>query len=130
MFKNRTNLYIKSSLDRKTEFIGLTNEISESIGHDFPANVLAPLLLSLDASDFISILLDEIFFTVITILSILAIILIYSLLLADVEEKTFEYGLVRCLGMTHGSIMKVLFSQAVTFSFPAILMALLLSFWI
>jgi ABC-type antimicrobial peptide transport system permease subunit len=123
-------LYMRSSSERREKFVALTNEIASSLGYDNGISIITPLLAALDASDFISILLDEIFFTVITILAVLAIILIYSLLLADVEEKTFEYGLIRCLGITQKVIMELLFTQATTFAVPAILLALLLSFWL
>ena len=121
---------MKSSIQRNADFVRVTDDIAKNIGYDFDAFIIAPLNMALVASDFIRILLDEIFFTVITILSVLAVILIFSLLLADTEEKTFEYGLLRCLGITHQSIMKLLATQALSFSMAGILSGLLVAFWI
>ena len=36
--------------------------------------------------------------TVVFFLGILSIVLIYSLMLSDVDEKTYEYGMLRALG--------------------------------
>ena len=37
-------------------------------------------------------------FTIIAFLAILSTQLIYSLMLSDVEQKTFEFGMLRALG--------------------------------
>jgi ABC-type antimicrobial peptide transport system permease subunit len=38
---------------------------------------------------------------------LLGILLIYSLLLNDVEEKTYEYGMLRALGFKQRSLIQV-----------------------
>jgi ABC-type antimicrobial peptide transport system permease subunit len=53
-------------------------------------------------------------------LAILGIILIYSLLMGKVEEKTYEYGMLRALGMKKVSLIHIMVSQAFYFSIPGI----------
>jgi ABC-type lipoprotein release transport system permease subunit len=53
------------------------------------------------------------------VLSVLAVILIISLLLSDVEEKTFEYGMLRTLGLRKGSLFQLLMMQVLLHSFLA-----------
>lgn len=86
----------------------------------------------------------------IAILTILAILLIISLLLSDVEGKTFEYGMLRTLGLNQGDLIGLLmmqvrcgccqtlyvhslrrpisYPQALHFSIPGIFIGLLVSF--
>jgi len=56
--------------------------------------------------------LDNIFGTVIAIIVVLGIMLIYSLLLNDVEAKTYEYGMLRALGMRNKVLIQVLFQTS------------------
>jgi len=48
---------------------------------------------------------------VIGVLVILASMLIYSLLLSGVEEKTFEYGMLRSLGLPKKELIMLLSLQ-------------------
>jgi len=54
---------------------------------------------------------QQLFFSIISVLCLLMVILIYSLLMADVEEKTFEYGMIRSLGLHHSVLIIILFFQ-------------------
>jgi len=59
---------------------------------------------------------------------ILAILLIYSLLLSDVEEKTFEYGMLRTLGMPQRVLILLLIIQAFYFAAPGLFLGFLVCF--
>ncbi|RKP17956.1 hypothetical protein ROZALSC1DRAFT_30291 [Rozella allomycis CSF55] len=113
--------YMKSTTERKKDFILLTNSIVGSLGDDFDATFSLPLNTALQTSSFISILLDEVLFAVVVVLSMLAVILIYSLLLADIQEKTFEFGMLRTLGLNKNNLLRLLTIQSFYFSLPAIL---------
>ena len=54
----------------------------------------------------------------------MGIMLIYSLLLSDVEDKTYEYGMLRALGLPHNSLIELLLIQAVFYAVPGIVMGL------
>ena len=43
--------------------------------------------------------------TVVFFLGILSVVLIYSLMLSDVDEKTYEYGMLRALGFKSKSLI-------------------------
>ncbi|EPZ33956.1 hypothetical protein O9G_003476 [Rozella allomycis CSF55] len=121
IFKDRLSAYMKSTTERKKDFILLTNSIVGSLGDDFDATFSLPLNTALQTSSFISILLDEVLFAVVVVLSMLAVILIYSLLLADIQEKTFEFGMLRTLGLNKNNLLRLLTIQSFYFSLPAIL---------
>ena len=128
MLTDRLTIYTLSSTDRDLAMLAVSNEVSDHLGIDFAAEVTYPLVLGVDATNFIRIFLDEIFFAVIGVLVILAVMLIYALLLSDVEERTFEYGMLRTLGMRQVVLVPLLVMQSLLFSVPGILAGFLVCF--
>lgn len=47
-------------------------------------------------------------FTVVFFLFILSVILIYSLMVSDVDEKTYEFGMLRALGYRKNSLVSLI----------------------
>ncbi len=56
-------------------------------------------------------------------------LLIYSLLLNDVDAKTYEYGMLRALGMPARTLIQLLTTKAVMFALPAVCCGLAIA-WI
>jgi len=81
----------------------------------------------------ITVFMHTIMSTIIAFLGLLCIQLIYSLMLSDVEEKTFEFGMLRALGFNKRNILITIIMQAFTFSIPGLLsgmaVAALLNFY-
>jgi ABC-type antimicrobial peptide transport system permease subunit len=84
-----------------------------------------PILRLLFQTRFISLFLGLIITIIITILSILAVILIYSLLLINVETKTFEFGVMRMLGMTKTGIISLVLLSSFSYSLPGWIIGLI-----
>ncbi|KNE73088.1 hypothetical protein AMAG_17243 [Allomyces macrogynus ATCC 38327] len=125
MIRDRLAIYTMSDTDRNRAIIEVANDVMRLIGLFAPVDLVDVLNLALKGTSFIRVFMDEIFFTVIAVLSLLAVLLIYSLLLADVEEKTFEYGMLRTLGLRQTSLIHLLILQSIHFSVPAIGLGLL-----
>lgn len=53
--------------------------------------------------------------------------MIYALILGDVEAKTYEYGMLRALGLPHNTLSAVLCIQTAAFSIPGILLGLIIA---
>lgn len=119
---NRMECYTKSHGDAKTEIMKFTNEVANSLGLNFTAEYNSVLFLAVNSSEVLMVFLDELFFSIISVLCLLMVILIYSLLMADVEEKTFEYGMIRSLGLHHSVLIIILFFQSLFFSLPGIIL--------
>ncbi|KAI9220627.1 hypothetical protein BC828DRAFT_383053 [Blastocladiella britannica] len=124
MVANRSSIYAMSTTDRQRALVRITDAMAMSVGLSAPFDTMAVLSSALQGTQFIQIFMSQIFFTVVTVLSVLAAMLIYSLLLADVEEKTFEYGMLRSLGMEQSSLIGLLITQSLGFSVPAIVAGL------
>jgi len=50
---------------------------------------------------------------------VIDVILIYSIMLNDVEERTYEFAMLRTLGFKNTSLVVLLIVQALFFSLPA-----------
>lgn len=46
--------------------------------------------------------------TSVFLLIILSVILIYSLMLGDVDDKTYEFGMLRALGLKENSLISLI----------------------
>lgn len=58
---------------------------------------------------------------IVAFLAILCTQLIYSLMLSDVEEKTYEFGMLRALGFNTKNVGVTILMQAVSFAVPGLL---------
>nr|CAG4716010.1 unnamed protein product [Naegleria fowleri] len=127
-FKDRFPAYLKSDNERTDQMIQITNGMVDSLGVSYPVAYTLPLLSALSATKFISLFIDQIFIGVVVMLAILGVVLIFALLLSNVEEKTYEYGMLRALGLRQYSLIQVILAQSMYFAIPAIIIAMILAF--
>ena len=73
----------------------------------FDANVTSetPIESKLHGVRAILVFMNIIMATIVAFLGILSVQLIYSLMLSDVEEKTYDFGMLRALGFNTQNIM-------------------------
>lgn len=128
MYRNRFETYVKDSDGLNADMIDFTNEVADAIGYTYPASFTLPISTALTPLYFIRLFLDQIFTFVVVVLILLGGLLIYSLLLSNVEEKTYEYGMLRALGMQSYVLIELLVTQSLSFSLPGIALGLLASF--
>lgn len=125
---DRIASYMGSYPEAKKAIIEWTNAVSLGIGLDFQASFQAELIVTLSVTQYLRIFMDQIFTSVSVILIGLGATLIYSLLIADINEKTFEYGMLRALGLHNRSLIVILTVQALFYCIPGILVGLLGAF--
>ena len=58
----------------------------------------------------------------------LAVMLVYSLMLSDVEEKTYEFGMLRAVGFKQQSLIMLLSIQSMFYALPGLLLGLLAAY--
>eukprot|EP00494_Astrolonche_serrata_P018129 UN18321 len=61
---------------------------------------------------------------------ILGVLLIYSLLLNDVDSRTYEYGMLRSLGMKQILLVEIINWKSLSFALPGLGIGLLFAFLI
>ena len=64
--------------------------------------------------------------TVIVFLFILDFIVIYTIMLSDVEVRTYDFAMLRCLGFKNSSLVILLVMQALLYSIPATVIGFIL----
>lgn len=54
--------------------------------------------------------------------------LLYSLMLSDVDEKTYEYGMLRALGFKKEHLVRVISLKSFGFSIPGLIFGVMVAF--
>lgn len=73
-------------------------------------------------------LIENFFFMVVFFLCLISFILIYSLMQSDVEERTYEFAMLRTMGMRNRNLMVILAIQSSLFSIPGLMLGMLINF--
>lgn len=122
---NRIEYYKESDYDKiQTNLINFSSKIMYFLGFN-QIDSRFPILNLLFNFRFLSLFLGLIITIIITILSILSIILIYSLLLINVETRTFELGVLRLMGMSKMGIIIIVLLKSFSYSLPGWLFGLI-----
>lgn len=69
---------------------------------------------------FIQLFLVSTFVTIVVFMVILSAILIYSLMVSDIDERTYEMAMLRALGLRSSSILVMILIQSLIFAVPGI----------
>ena len=80
-----------------------------ALTQDANITVDLPIKKQLDQVNTVLIFLRTNIVTIIAFLVLLSAQLIYALMLADIETKTFEYGMLRALGMSKSNLAVTVF---------------------
>ena len=75
--------------------MSISDEFYQKLGKDNPSKPTIPLAEAVGGLLLLKLFLDNMIIIVIFLLLMLSILLIYSLMLSDVEEKTYEFGMLR-----------------------------------
>ena len=103
VLKNR--IYLYENMDRmEEEFIRITDRAFRLLGEDYPISLTLPLKETMQGFLLLKNFLDNINNIIIFILVVLGILLIYSLMNSNVNDKTYEFGMMRTLGLPKKAI--------------------------
>eukprot|EP01028_Stygiella_incarcerata_P000018 TRINITY_DN1002_c0_g1_i6.p1 TRINITY_DN1002_c0_g1~~TRINITY_DN1002_c0_g1_i6.p1 ORF type:complete len:995 (-),score=216.69 TRINITY_DN1002_c0_g1_i6:662-3646(-) len=127
---DRISTYTKEIKEMEKDFVHLTNDMSGRMGLDFAASWTFPLYTAILGSQFISLFLEQLFNMVLFLLISLGSMLIYSLLLSETEERTYEFGMLRALGFKGKGVLAIILTKAQAFSLPGIGVGFLFAFLI
>ncbi len=115
-YKNRLEAYQKSRAAMRKDIIEFSNSIYTSLGIDFAGENFVPLASYLDT--IIPILFRQSFLIVDVIVLVLSCLLIYNLMLENIADKVYEYGMLRALGLVKKDLSKILVFQALAYALP------------
>lgn len=101
-------------------------QIDEGLGF-YPVTVVSHLLHDLKKFTMSVLFLGLIFDLIVMLLVIISVLLIYSLLLQNIETKSFEIGVQRMVGLSKTGLIFMVFVQSGLFVLPAVFMGFTLS---
>ena len=99
---------IDNSNEMSSALIRKGRDIMERLTLFSNASISTPILESIKSIDMIRVFLSSSLSTIVFFLSILSIQLIYSLMLSDVDEKTYQYGMLRALGFRNKNLITLI----------------------
>lgn len=111
--------------DVRALVVNFASSLSYYIGFD-QISQSYPVLQFLNSLRFVSLFLSLIINVIITILTLLSTVLIYSLLMINVENRTFEMGVLRMIGMHRKGLIQLIIIQAFLYSIPGLVLGLVL----
>jgi hypothetical protein len=120
--------------DREEYYFGTLEQVNRKMINvqyemNLEMNVVSttPVKESLSGLYFIGLFLQSTFATIVFFMLLLSMMLIYSLMISDVDEKTYEMGMLRALGLRTVSIMQLVIIQSMLFSIPGVIIGIAIS---
>ena len=102
------------------------NEIVETLGF-YPIRLSMDVLRVMEISSQAILFMGLVFEIIIMMFVVLSVLLIYSLLLISVESKTFEFGVMRMIGLSKSGIVTMILIQSILFVLPSLAFGFLLA---
>lgn len=127
VLEDRIDIY-ESQSSMKEGMIEESNEIYDRLGLDHPSTITATLASTLETFYLFQDFLNNVFTQAMFLLIILSILLIYSLMNSNVEDKNYEFGMLRVLGMRQRSLIILLSLQSMFFALPGLALGFLVAF--
>ena len=103
-------------------------KIAESLTLETNYTITAPLKGQFNTTSTMKTFLDSTLITIIVFLSMLSAMLLYSLMLSDVDSKTYEYGMLRSLGFQKSHLLSMISMQSLLFSIPGLIAGIMVAF--
>lgn len=85
-----------------------------------------PILEQMQQTQFFALFVGLIISIILVVLSLLSVVLIYSLLMINVENRRFEMGLLRILGLKRIHLVELILVQAMWYGIPAWVIGLII----
>ena len=127
VLNDRINIYASPD-SIQSSLIKTSNCFYGGIGKAHASSMVAPLADCIKQFFLIKNFLDTLVFSTTFILLGLSVLLIYSLMVGDVNEKTYDYGMLRALGFRKLWVIFLLVLQSLVFAVPGIVLGLITAY--
>lgn len=121
--KDRTKLYMQ----KPEEFKRVANSLARPLALSANVSIAMPIRKQLETLEMVSHFLEEFIFTITFFLVLISLIVIYSLMQSDVEERTYEFAMLRTLGLKNTNILIILTIQSFLYSIPGLILGMLIN---
>lgn len=127
MYGRRLESYIKDVYGMEKDMFGFSNALAERLPLNYPVKFDSPLVVLMGVLYYLRLFLDQLLLSTEVFLLAIESYLIYSLLLAEVEDKVYDMGMLRALGMEQYTLIAVLSFMSLFFAVPAIVGGIILA---
>ena len=126
-YRQRLTSYVKDAYALVREMAEFSNQVGEKLGYDRALTITLPIFQALGPLKFVRAFLNQVFTSVTAVLVVHGSIVVYSLMISDAAARTYEYGMMRVLGLTHRSLALSMGMQAGYYAVPGVLLGQLAS---
>jgi hypothetical protein len=113
--------------DMRSALAEVSNAVSDAIGAGLGVTVTLPVATVLEPLKFLKLFLNQLFGACVLLIIVLASMAIYSLLISDVEQSTYEFGMLRALGLDVRSLGVLIAARAAYFTAPSLLLGIIVA---
>jgi len=128
IFKDKFNIYNKDAKSMRYYISNKVSEIIDSLGRNHMVNIETPLLDNFKLLDVVRTFLQVILFGIMAFLWLLSVLLVYSLMLGNVDERTYESSMLRALGFQKNDLIILIIIQGLIFAIPGSCLGLISSY--
>ena len=125
IIQNKFELYKLSKNEMRRKISSLTEKIIKVLGVKYPIQITTPIFTVMEQLEMGKVFLDNIFLAIVFFLWMLCVLLIYSLMLGNVDERTYEFGMLRSLGFKKDNLIILIIIQGFLFAIPGIFLGLI-----
>ena len=125
---DRLSYYMTSDVaEMRLSVFDETEKITRELGF-YPTQANTKLLTQMALYNVAILFIGLVFNVLIILFVVISVLLIYSLLMITTETKTFDFGVMRLVGLSSKGFVAMIFTQAVMFVIPSIVCAYICSF--
>ena len=128
IFKDKYEIYKKDQKSMRHYISDIASEITTLLGYNYQVNLQLPLYSIMSGVEVAKIFLQDIFIGIMFFLWMLCVLLIYSLMLGNVDERTYEFGMLRSLGFKKNNLIYLIIIQGLIFAIPGTILGLTTSY--
>ena len=123
--KDKFTTYSGSEQEQLTNLVESGNSLMKALSQDANVTVILPIKNALNIGQMTMDFINANYLLMIGFLTILSSLMIYALMLSDIDTKTFDFGMLRALGFNKGNIASTILVQASLIGLPALFIGLI-----
>ena len=124
IFKDKFDIYKKDQKSMRHYISDIAGQITTLLGENYQVNIQAPIYQIMSTVEVAKLFLQDIFIGIMFFLWILCVLLVYSLMLGNVDERTYEFGMMRSLGFKKNNLISLIILQGFIFAVPGTILGL------
>ena len=128
LLKNKFEIYKNDNPELSHYFAKLSEDIIRAIGLKNKVNIKAPIFNAINSFQTLKTFLKDIFIGIMAFLWMLSVLLVYSLMLGNVDERAYEFGMMRSLGFKKNNLIYLVLLKGIFFAIPGIIFGLISSY--